>query len=965
MAGRDLRALFGSNDRVGTDEAFTNRERQWAQVAAAVSEHLRRISDPGFDVQDLETARRNVLVFHGIGGIGKSTLSRKVEAALGGAPGRPAQWGEPSWPTSPVLLPVRIDLARSAGVDFERLVLTLRMAFAGLDRAMPAFDLALLRYWGHNHPGESLEEYLRRAGLVHRLAKALPGQVQGALSKAAEELALPGAVGSAVGQVTTAVVRAVRERRTAARALAGCPRLADLLEAEPDLDALSFYPHLLAYELDRLPEKKKVAPIVLLDTFEDVGDRTHRDLERLVQRVVWLMPNALFVITGRSRLQWADPALQGQLDYTGPAAWPQLAAHLPNPRTAPAAPRTDASSGHTGSNRAAASSDSGNAVGAEDAAGAANDVDRSGTAGTEDDAQAADADRQVLIGDFSPEDRDDYLARRLAHTDGRPLIEPELRAVIAERSHGLPLYLDLAVQRFLEIRRTRTPEPADVDHDFPALLARTMQDLTEPERHVLRAACLLDAFDIPLATAAAGLPREAPARRLVERPLVLEHPAGLWPYHLHGVVRSTLRHADDRTDDSWSEQDWHVAAQRAFTAIGDRWTNSTAGPAAGPGANPGAGAAGRVVLVACLRQGLRLARDHRLDLGWLTDAAWAYIGDSVWEPLAPPSPAPSRSAAGPEADRSGAAPATTPADMLVETLSALTRRQQEHRARTVQRLAAVVDSRLLPEDLHLMALYYLAKAQRDLGHRAGSRHGMQTVADSTSRLAPAARRGLVHLLRLAGDFPAAHQAAQHLGWKGREQRVLGDIHWPHALLDRAADHYLRARTEAEQHAIAGERATSQAQRAFTLAFTDPAAADDEIDLATQLLNGLTLTATTFTVATAALIRVAGTDAFERPALQLRADTGNAGIGAARAAVELAFTFHHAVTGDQNGTDDALARLREITAEGDHRYYLDIARFMAGQHSDTSSDVRWLEDERAVRSRWRALVTDRRAGLPPL
>jgi hypothetical protein len=47
--------------------------------------------------------------------------------------------------------------------------------------------------------------------------------------------------------------------------------------------------------------------------------------------------------------------------------------------------------------------------------------------------------RQILIGDFIDEDRDDdYLARRLV-TDGRPLISADLRRVIAERSHGLPL----------------------------------------------------------------------------------------------------------------------------------------------------------------------------------------------------------------------------------------------------------------------------------------------------------------------------------------------------------------------------------------------------------------------------------------------------------------------------------------------------------------------------------------------
>ncbi|GGX40758.1 hypothetical protein GCM10010353_65170 [Streptomyces chryseus] len=44
----------------------------------------------------------------------------------------------------------------------------------------------------------------------------------------------------------------------------------------------------------------------------------------------------------------------------------------------------------------------------------------------------------------------------------------------------------------------------------------------------------------------------------------------------------------------------------------------------------------RAVLIGCLRQGLRLARDVNLDLDWLTKAAFQYVGDSVWGPLAPP-----------------------------------------------------------------------------------------------------------------------------------------------------------------------------------------------------------------------------------------------------------------------------------------------------------------------------------------
>ncbi|GAB2891440.1 ATP/GTP-binding protein [Streptomyces mayteni] len=889
MAGRDLRALFGSNDGAAR-EVFTNRETQWATVTGALSQHLRHVATPGFDVQDVEAPRTNLLVFHGVGGIGKTTLSRKLEAALADGERRPEAWVAPAWPGGrPRLVPVRMDLARSAGTDFERLVLTVRAALAGIGRPLPAFDLALRRYWDHNHPGEPLEEVLRRDGLA-RAGRAMPQQIQSALADVAGMLLLPGTVGSLVGQVTGTLVGALRERRQSVRALAGCRRLADLLEADPDIEALSYYPHLLAWELAQVPAGRQVVPVVLLDTFEDVGDRTHRDFERLVQRLVWLMPNCFFVITGRSRLQWADGALHGQLDWTGPTAWPGLADH-PGTRASAVPPATGAGG------------------------------------------------RQVLVGDFSSEDREGYLARRLAAAGGQPLATGEVRRVIADRSHGLPLYLDLAVMRVLEIRRTgRTPEPADFDADFPALVARTLRDLTSEERHVLRSVSLLDSFDLPLATRAAGLEREAAARRLAERPFVRENPFGLWPYHLHALVRSTIRTAPDTSDDGWTPRDWHTAAQRALAGLGEQWRTGPDGD--------------RALLVGCLRQGLALAADFHLELRWLADAAWTYVSDSVWEPIA--------LAARPDATSSGL---STAADALVETLSALARRQHEPRTRTADRLAAVVDANLLPAGLREMPLYYLAKAHRDLGQSAASRHGMARVAADGGRLAPAARRGLAHLARLAGDFPTALETAANLGWAGRHHRVEGDVWWPHAAMDRAAVAYAAARDEAEQHGVAGERATSQAQRAFVLAFTNPATADDELELAEQLLAGLNLRATTVTTRIAALVRDAGTggDVEDRARL-LRAEVDVAGLASVQPTLELALAFHHAVTGNGEQVAAVIARLRELTAGGDYAYYVDIAHFMADLPLEAPSTARWIDDEPATRQRWRALVTGRRDQL---
>ncbi|WP_406514555.1 ATP/GTP-binding protein [Streptomyces sp. NBC_00161] len=880
--------MFGTNDRqVEAGEAFTNRQGQWQIVQAALVEHLARITAPGFTVEDLEAPRNNILVMHGVGGIGKTTLSRTLEAAIASAESRPARWGEPVWPARPTLLPVRIDLARSAGVDFERVILSIRLALAShLNRPLPAFDIALRRYWEHQHPGESLEEYLRRGGLAARFGKNLPQQMQSALSDVAQALLLPGTVGSAIGQLTGALTTAIRERRQTVRALAGCARLADLLDVEPDVDALSYYPHLLAWELAQLPADQAVAPVILLDTFEETGTRTHRDLERLLQRLVWLMPQAFFIVTGRGRLQWADPALEGQLDWTGPTAWPGLVGQaVPGPRTA----------------------------------------------GT-----PTESGRQVLIGDFSPEDCSDYLARRLTR-DGQPLIDADLRTVIAERSHGLPLYLDLAVLRFLELRRAgRTPTPADFGTDFPALLTRTLADLTPDERHLLRAVSLVDAFDLPLATAAAGLSHLSAAARLVERPFVRHDAFALWPYHLHALIRSTLRTADDATDDRWTDTDWQQAAARALAALGAQWQSSS-----GPD---------RRLLVGCLRQGLALARDHRLELGWLTDAAWAYTDDYVWEPL----PLPAR--------ESGDGELATAADALTELLAALARRQHEHRSVTASRLTRIIDTGLLPAELTEMAVYYRAKAYRDLGQNDASHDGMRLVADGGGRLAPDAARGLAHLARATGDFPTALSTAGALGWRGRANRVLGDIHFAHGDMNQAVTAFAAARSEAEQHGNIGEQAIAQAHLALAYAFTDPDRADDEIALAEQLLAGLDQRATALTLKVAALAREAGTLTDLDGARALRTEIHAAGITAAEVILEVALALHHAVLGETGKVRAVIDRLHQCAQRGDYAYYADVAHYMAGLPLPDPSPTTWLDGPDDVRTRWLQLVQDRQARI---
>jgi hypothetical protein len=875
----DLRALFRSDPgNLTAEDVFADRTDEWEAVAHSLRAHVEAIAAPGFSVEDMHSPRRNVLTFYGIGGIGKSTFSRRLEEHLAGKD-RIAHWSAVPDEVGR-LLPVRIDLSRQSGVDFESVMLALRLAAGRLGQPMPAFDLALRRYWDANHPGDSLEGYLRRSGVLRRFGETanLPDQVQSVLSDIAQQLSLPGTVATLVGQGLTAVVSALRERRAEVRALAACTRLADILEADADIESLSFYAYLLAWDLQRLRARHRGTLVVLLDTFEDVGDRTHRDLERLVQRVAWLMPNALFVVTGRNRLQWDDERLDGQLDWVGPHVWPQLAA-------------------------------------------------------------GASADpRQHLVGYLTAQDCEQYLCRRIIR-DGQPLMPPGTRCQIISRSHGLPLYLDLAVMRFLDLhqRTGHVPGPEEFGFDFPSLVTRTFRDLSDVERQVLRTVSLLDSFSVDLATAASGLDRDAPALQLIDRPFIDTDHTAPWPYHLHNLIRDVIREADETAEDRWSSADWRRAAQRTFDALGAEL------PEAGDHQQRGR-------LVACLTQGLRLARDHGLELGWLIDAAYRYVADFVWEPVELPAETASR---GPSA-----------ATVLAEVLRAIARRQRTHRQEVVDQLTAVLDSQLLPPAAQDLPRYYLAECHRDLGRAQESAEGMRQVAAGGGPLAPDAARGLVHLARRMGDFPAVLEATRSLGSDSRYHRTLGDLWWTQGSIALACSAYDDARREADAEDARGEAALTQACLAFASAFQDRARADDQIRLAEQLLGGVRIRWAEIQTRIAGLLRDGGADpALPERAAQVEADAQASGLTSSVAYIRLAVAFHHLVLGERVELEEARLRLRECVRGVEFAYLLEISHFL--DDSDPPADLpraTWIDGPSVTAARWAALAADRKAAL---
>lgn len=879
MASRpDLRALFRTNSRALTAaDIFADREEEWSAAGLSLADLVATRRDPAFDIEDVQTPRQNVLVFYGVGGIGKSTLSRQIAEHLADPGNGPSHW-TPSAPELGRILPIRIDLSRQSGANFETVMLAVRLAVADLGQPMPAFDLAFHRYWALNHPGEPIEEYLRRHTLVARLSSAgvLREQMDSVLADLSQVVTGVGTLGTLVGQSLRLVVRVLRERHHRLRALAGCRRLPDLLEADPDQDTLSYYSHLLAWDLSRLPEGKTATPVVLLDTFEDVGDRAHRDFERLIQRMVWLMPNALFIITGRNRLQWDDQRLAGQLDWVGGHHWPGLAP------------------------------------------------------------EATGNPRQHRVGYLSEHDSEDYLHRRLT-VGNQPLMDRPTRQALVKHSRGLPLYLDLAVLRFLDLyeRTGHAPNVSEFRHDFPALVARTFRDLTPDERQILRAVSLLDSFSIELATATAGMDRDAAALRLVDRPFVEVIPGAVWPYQVHDLVRAAVRDADSTGEDRWSDADWRRAAQRAFDALGSELVKHSDDT-------------DRRVLLGCLRQGLRLARDFGLPLGWLADAAFAYVADYVWEPV----------------ELEGALTVDSPSAALAETLTAIAQRQRQDRSLIVDRLRMVLASEQLPSDLLELPLYFLAECERDLGRVDASMEGMRQVAAAGGRLAADARRGILHLARRVGRFPLVLETAHELGSEGKSHRTLGDLWWTQGDITLSCSSYAKGRDEALALGRRGEAALSQACLAFAASFQDRARANEQILRGEQLLAGMRARFAELQIRNARLLMECGSapDLPER-AEEIAALAAEEGLSSCVAYARFVACFHAAIVGSPALVQDGRARLSECVSGAEFAYLLELAHYLTGKEAPAELPrAVWIDGVEATRNRWMTLVTERRRSL---
>ncbi|MFC0600118.1 hypothetical protein [Streptomyces palmae] len=511
MARVNLRAAFmsGTTSTVTAQQVFTNRVDEVAAFGRSLTELHRALDETEISpVVDRVQGRRNVLVFYGVGGIGKTTLSHELERRL---------LADSQDSGHEDVLSVRVDLSEDGACDIEALLLRLRAGLGRLGSYWPAFDLALASYWARAHPGEALQEFLDSSPTVRRASRGVGLGEQIAANVAQ---IVPGAAGGLAGLAQRAALgtyRAIRDRVREGRLLSECELFAELVEADADYETLSFFPYLLAWDLERQPRRRRRPRVcVFLDTFEVLSGRSDRTAERFVQRCVYLMPNVLFVITGRNRIDWADTGAGGELDFAGPQRWPNL--HFGNSHTEP---------------------------------------------------------RQHLVGYLSEFDADSYLRQALTR-DGGPAMPAAVRERIISGGQGLPLYLDLSVSHFAELlARGTEPSPEDFGGSFTAVATRSIRDLPREERDLVRTAALIDRVDAALLRAGQPNLPDGCVARFLHRPFLTYDDAYELPYALHGALRSAIREADRGLPDGWSDRDRAEVAARLMRLLGARITPTT------------------------------------------------------------------------------------------------------------------------------------------------------------------------------------------------------------------------------------------------------------------------------------------------------------------------------------------------------------------------------------------------------
>lgn len=879
----NLKAAFalGLDSPLSAQQTFADRVSELAAFDASITNLTRTlIHSTVSPVNDFAAPRNNVLVYYGLGGVGKTTLSKELEKRFADEDARKSR------------ATIRFDYSHATNLDLESYVIRLRAGVAELERRWPAFDLAFSLYWSRAHPGEPLREFLDRDSVLSRTAQAagLSEAISESVNSILGAAGLPGLAGT-VQRTGAALYAKARDAISRHQVLSQCQLLNSFVDANADNDTLSYLPYLLSWDLQKA-RPNDVTTAVFLDTYETLTAQSSRDLERWLQRSIFLMPNVLFVVTGRNRVDWAELE-RPVVDYIGRDHWPFL--HQSNRTSEP---------------------------------------------------------RQHLVGNLSDEDAEQYLATVLTYASAMsPAIPDSIRRRIISGARGLPLYLDLAVTKYLDLL-SRNIQPQDDDFGYPLseVIARTLRDLDPQERRLFRTAALVTSFDLEILRAAWPQTPDAVLARFHRRPFLSVNQEALESYSLHVTLRGTIIDVDHELDDAWSARERAAVATRVADHLSGR-------------AQTALDHGNRSEAVMAFARAAELAKPSGKLHNWIVDVAKQLLDLGSWSALV-------------QTGSTGENVYTRPLFLWLEGESLrrsgnLSEALERH-ARAAVAVSALEEAATSSKLTRLLALHR-AHALRVSGSYSEALQVYQELSGTEDSVSAEARYWESDFAYLSGRFSDAlelldavdEQAATHLS--GEVLRLRGHIHRVNGLFEEAEAFYVRALRLADSQGSAAAKGKALTDLVQVLSWCRPQEGlelwEQAHDVNAEIGNHIEIAK----VKVARAVCLARIGQFDEALLAAsdgrelsRSYDFKGGVVWSLVAEALCMVLRS----DDDGFNGAVTRLREATEElTGNKFWLEIVLWWSPNEFRTAdvyfqdgTSTQWLGSAEAAARRWRSVIT---------
>ncbi|TFD54266.1 hypothetical protein E3T46_00995 [Cryobacterium sp. Hh11] len=538
--------------------------------------------------------------------------------------------------------------------------------------------------------------------------------------------------------------------------------------------------------------------------------------------------------------------------------------------------------------------------------------------------------RQHRVGFISPADCRSFLHRALPD----PLDEALLVAAV-DASGGLPLHLDLLVQRVAQISGQRSVNENDLTASLPDLAVRIFKDLSSLERRALLGACIFDCFDVDLAQAASALPNGGPVIAITQKALVATNGNALFPYGVHDNLRQTFLSALHLGEDQWTAKDWNRGAVRGLDELIHRFDKEDL--------SSKQRLIARTIFATAATFGLA---DQRLVIiahtitrasGWPSD--WSVEVLCV------------------------EGVADTWVQALAVGIGLVMTRQNRARDEVANDLRRVLASHPDAPELDVLR-YFLVECLRDTGDLDGSRELINQLRSKGSGLAPRAIHAEIHLLRREGRFGTAAQLLRlNRDILPHYDRLFADISWAQASFEESATSYLQAAEASMARGDVGEQGTCFAGAAFAISFVDPVRARNWAEDSSKSLK---IASVSFSTLQARLALVLGSDWRHVP--NAISELGDIAGEAKLLRHSSIVAYSHFAACLISGLRETVVYqkhfrlLSEIAEQGQFQYLVEIlnsctAAETGNKTTNSAPATEWADDE--VLARWRGVVETRR------